>query len=213
MHSNSIASLTYLVLPLVGLSFGRPVSNPLDVCDSNSKYSGIFSCCNLRDPQTGDVRSTQRALSQEDLRILDSFSEPCPWQGQRFSSSLVEKSSSRILDVEVPLPTTYLMSLSQEETSEDSIETGDPSQELYQSPIEPSVIDTERDEVQYLLCLQKAHGISVVHPGVYWDQDRSMNAIIGIVVLFLVIVLVAEMADMMLEQSVLFNLDSPFNLL
>ena len=201
MNSKSLALSSYLALLLVGVSLGRPLSKPLNECEPYAEYSSTLSCYDLINTKAGSTPSNHHPLSQQDLeRILESFSGRCPRQGHRFDGSPVKTSSSRIIDIEVPLSTTYLMSREPTETSEDAILLREPVQESSLTPTEISAVDAETQEAQYLLCLQKT---SVVHSsGIYWDQDRSMDAVIGIVVLFLAIVLIAETAEAMVKLSV-----------
>lgn len=182
------------------------MSNPFDVCDYYSAYSGVFSCYDLINAESGEIETSHRTLSQQDLqRILEACSEPRLRQGHISLSSPVEKSSSKIIDIEVPLSTTYLLSLAPSKTSEGPIKTEE--QQLRQATMDLSAGDDKNNEAQYLFCLQKGKEDSVAHPGgMYWDQDRSMNTVVGIVILFLVIVVFAEAAEMILKMSVLSSL-------
>lgn len=178
-----------------GISSGRPVSNSLDICDPDSIYSVAVSCYELTDSEIKGIRSNHPTLSQQDLEaILEACSEPSSPQWSNIPGSPVEKVKSRVIDIEFPLSTTYLMSLAPSETTEESIEKGMPGLEQRHVAIE------EMKHAQYLRCLQQGEQNPVVyHRREYWDQDQSMNVVVGIVILFLVIVVIAEVTEMVLK--------------
>jgi hypothetical protein len=120
------------------------------------------------------------------------------------TGSPVQTSSKSVLDLEIPLPTTYLMSKARLGALEDFVDLPDTIQQssltqATSSAAEFSAIQTHIQEERSLLCLQQVDG-SLTEA--YWDQSRSMNAVIGIVVLFLVVVLVAEVTDKLFEVLV-----------
>lgn len=203
MFSMSAVSLTCYILVFGALSSCRPAAHPFDMCNSESAYSGAFSCYELIDSRGKSILSNHPTLSQQDLqRIREACSDPYFAQGGRLPGSRVEKSSSRIIDIEVPLSSTYLMSLAPSESSRESVEREKLGQERH-SRIEASTSEEELGEGQYLLCPQKSDETPVIHQHrENWDQDRSMNVVVGIVIMFWAVVTIAELTEMITKMSV-----------
>jgi hypothetical protein len=206
-------SLTCLIVVLAVPTCGRPVS-PAGVSDSYSSYARAPASLlyDLLDTKLGKTLSNYRTPSLAELqRMIKGASEPCLEQPHSLPGSPIETRSSKILDVEVPLSTASLMSLSPLDTSQISGHHGDPTSESNPATEELCANQEVIDDVQYISCLQEDEGISAADPGkVYWDQERSMNAIVVILVLFLVIVLLAETAETMRKMSVFYHSLSPF---
>ena len=181
--------IAYTVVFLRGVSSARRISNPFKVRDAHSAYFGALSCDELLHTQTRQADFIYPTISDRDFQqMLEMPSKSLRKEGT-LPTSEVYVSSSNLLDVEVPLPSTYLMSLS----SPEAFETTNDEELGHEQPQVTTSSDQDPNQLQNLHCQQK-HGIAR-SDGAYWDQERSMNAVIVIMGLFLAIVLLAEVAQ------------------
>ena len=206
MFFKSAFRILSALLCLEILCEGRALSNRPNACEIHGEYSNSFSCYDFIHTESGKPSPTDhRLLKQEVQRILETFSEPCPRQPIILTGSPVQKSTRTVLGLEVPLPTTYLMSKVRPGTPEDFIALSETNQQSNLAQVTPpgavefSDVQTRIQEERLVLCLQQVEGSS---NAVCWDQNRSVNAVIGIVVLFLAVVLVAETADKLFKVLV-----------
>lgn len=208
--------LTYFgtaVLLLARSSSAKPLPSPPGACDSSGSYFEVLNCFKILQncPETTTLHIH---INKQDLRrTIQRFEDDCLNRPAVASKrSRQSTSGTRVLDVEAPLSTTYLMSLQQTATSDDSTVPWDYNKQGAVIPSRVSesdndITDLSNEDFQRpddLLCLKHFEGRMELHCGSqYWDQDHGMDLVIVIVVLFLAVVLIVETAEGLLKLSVL----------
>ena len=203
----------FAVVLLANVSRARPVANPVAACDTSGPYFDASACLKVIQFRSGDCHPSAEGLIQGVQHPVHELADDCC--EDMFVCSLKERqlraSGSRVLDVEVPLSTTYLMSLQEERPSdmvippeEGILRNPNSKSEFYDELAEPLVLGIENSqETEYLLCLQRSERNLEPQCGSdYWNQDRAMSLVVWIVVLFLAIILVVEAVEGLLKLSV-----------
>jgi hypothetical protein len=195
-----------MMLLLVKFSVARPVATPTTACDTYGPYFDALTCLKIIQTRPRNFDSSAQSLTQDFQHTVQGFTDDCCDRSvQALKEARRPTSGTRVFDVEVPLSTTYLMSLQQIGSSDVFIPSGKLVLENPSSMSESKSGFTEVDnkdsqETEHLLCSQQLERrLQRYCGGVYWDQDRGMNIVVGIVVLFLAVVLVIETAEGLLK--------------
>ena len=202
----SLAYFSALMLLLVEFSGARPVATPNTACDTYEPNFDALTCLKILQTRPGNLDSSAQSLTQEFQHTVQGVTDDCCDRSvQELRGARRPTSGTRVLDVEVPLSTTYLMSLQQIGASDvftpsAKLASKNPSS-MPESKSKFIELDSkDSQETEHLLCPQQFERRSERYcRSVYWDQDRGMNIVVGIVVLFLAVVLVVETAEGLLK--------------
>lgn len=206
MPSLSLACFSAMMLLSVQFSGARPVVTPTAPCDTYEPNFDALSCLKIIQTRPENFDSSSQSLTQDSQHTIQGFTDDCCDRSvQALKGARRPTSGTRVLDVEVPLSTTYLMSLQQIGTSDVFI----PSEKLaLENPSSMSESNSESTELENINSQQREHFLCPQQferrleqylGSAYWDQDRGMNIVVWIVVLFLAVVLVIETAEGILK--------------